>query len=238
MADLYNRLIYPPSEFTPMKTAAVIPAYNEEKTIKKVVEDTLGYVDKVIVVDDGSRDNTSELARKTEAHVITLDKNVGKAGALKRGFAETHGYDIVVMLDGDLQHCPDEIPRLVECIKEGYDLCIGSRFMGDTRSMPTSNRISNWSASILLGILGGRRIRDPQSGFRALSKRALDSLELPAQRYSIEHIMVVEAARKRFKIKEVPISCVYGEEKSHVRPVRDTLMVIKNLVGYILRSRK
>ncbi|MFQ6105894.1 MAG: glycosyltransferase family 2 protein, partial [Candidatus Hydrothermarchaeaceae archaeon] len=111
-----------------MKCVAVIPVYNEEKTIREVVERAAKVVDKVIVVDDRSGDNSAEEAREAGAHVIKIQKNKGKANALKEGFKLCSNYDIIVMLDGDLQHLPEEIPALVKCVESEGDLCIGSRF--------------------------------------------------------------------------------------------------------------
>jgi glycosyltransferase involved in cell wall biosynthesis len=217
-----------------MKSIAVIPAYNEGKTIRKVIEKTVQFVDRVIVVDDGSRDNTVEEVRKTSAELIVLPKNKGKANAIKTGFKECRNYDIVVMLDGDLQHPPEEIPALVKCIEEGNDLCIGSRFFKGPGIMPLSCRFSNRVASLLISFLARQKITDPQSGFRAIRRERLDELELNAKRYAIEHIMVLEAARKNFKIKETPMSCVYGKEKSHIKPVRDTLRVMYHILRFVL----
>ena len=214
---------------------AVIPAYCEEKTIKEVVERTRKFVDRVIVVDDGATDNTFEEARSTGAEVLRHEKNMGKAGALKTGFASLGECDIVVTLDGDLQHLPEEIPNLIAGIEKGADLCIGSRFLGDSKCMPLSNRISNKVAAALLNVLSGQKITDPQSGFRAIRREALEKLELPADRYAIEHIMILEAAKKGFKIREVPISCIYGGEKSHISPTRDIVNVIYHILRFILR---
>ncbi len=214
---------------------AVIPAYCEEKTIKAVVERTEKFVDSVIVVDDGSTDNTFDEIKGTGAEVIKHEKNMGKAQALKTGFASIGECDVVITLDGDLQHLPEEISRLIAGIEEGADLCIGSRFLSDTNCMPFSNRISNKVASTLLSFLARQRITDPQSGFRAIKREALEKLKLPADRYAIEHIMILEAARKGFKIKEVPISCIYGEGKSHINPARDTVNVIYHILRFVLR---
>jgi glycosyltransferase involved in cell wall biosynthesis len=214
---------------------AVIPAYCEEKTIKEVVLRTEKFVDRVIVVDDCATDNTFEEAKGTGAEVIRHEKNRGKAQALKTGFASLGKCDVVITLDGDLQHLPEEIPNLIAGIEEGADLCIGSRFLSDTNCMPLSNRISNKIASTLLSVLAGQKVTDPQSGFRAIRWEALEKLKLPADRYAIEHIMILEAARKGFKIKEIPISCIYGGEKSHINPARDTVNVIYHILRFIIR---
>ena len=217
--------------------AAVIPAYNEAKAIGQVVKGARKIVDLVIVVDDGSIDKTAEIARTAGADVIVLKKNVGKARALKRGLKECRDYDTVVLLDGDLQHLPEEIPLLLDGLSNGGDLCLGNRFFSSYDSMPKMSVLSNRSASILMNFLTGQKITDPQSGFRAIRGDKLGLLELRAERYAIEHVMLLEAARKKFNIKEVPITCVYGDEKSDINPFKDTLKVIYHILRLLL-SRK
>jgi glycosyltransferase involved in cell wall biosynthesis len=217
-----------------MKAGAVIPAYNAEKTIGDVVRRTLKNVDTVIVVDDGSWDSTAEVAERAGATVIRHPRNLGKARALKTGFKNLPECELVVMLDADLQHLPEEIPRLLEAVQERCDLCIGSRFLSSAEDMPTSCRISNKVAASIVSFLAKQRITDPQSGFRAIRKAKLDLLELKADRYSIEHIIILEAASKGLRIAEVPISCVYGEERSNIRPFRDTVRVAHNILRFVL----
>ena len=221
---------------TTMRIAAVIPVYNEEKTIEFLVRRTLRYVDRVVVVDDGSTDASAAKARAAGARVISLGKNTGKANALRQGFKEVCDYDVVVTLDGDLQHSPSEIPVLIECINRGNDLCIGSRFLSGNESMPLQRRLSNKITSWIISFLAGQRITDPQSGFRAIRGEKLAQLELKAERYAIEHVMILEAARKGFRIGEVPISTIYGEEKSYIHPVKDTIRVIYYIVRFLVRG--
>ena len=219
-----------------MRIAAVIPVYNEEKTIEFLVRQTQRYVDRVVVVDDGSEDASAAKARIAGARVISLGRNTGKANALRQGFAAVRDFDVVVTLDGDLQHSPSEIPALVECIRRGYDLCIGSRFLSGNEGMPFQRRLSNRLTSWIISMLAGQRISDPQSGFRALRGDKLRQLELRVERYAIEHVMILEAARKGFKIGEVPISTIYGEEKSHIHPVKDTLRVVYYILRFLVRG--
>ena len=214
--------------------AAVIPAYNEEKTIKEMAERTKKFVDRVVVVDDGSTDRTFDEAKEAGVEVIKHEKNRGKAAALKTGLAHLGDYDIVITMDADLQHLPEEIPLLLSGIEDGCDLCVGSRFLSNSNCMPLLNKISNRVTSVILSALAGQRITDPQSGFRAIKRETLERLELVADRYAIEHIMILEAARKGFKIKEMSTSCIYGEEASHINPVRDTANVIYNILRFII----
>lgn len=217
-----------------MKTIAVIPAYNAEETIAKVVDGTKKFVDKVLVVDDGSIDTTGEEAKKKGAEVIKLDKNTGKANATRVGFTKCGGYDVVITMDADFQHLPEEIPRFIEGIEKGMDLCIGSRFLNRNYEMSLKRRFSNSVVRTVINFLIKQKLTDPQSGFRALRRNRVKELELRGERYAIEHIMILEAARKKFKIGEVPISCVYRGERSHIRPVRDTLRVVYYISKFVL----
>ncbi len=217
-----------------MRIGAVIPAYNVEDTIEEVVDRTIPFVERIIVVDDGSDDSTASLAKCNGADCFKLEKNTGKANATKMGLRKCGDLDAVVTLDADLQHCPEEIPLLIEEIKNGTDLCIGSRFFKENSSMPWANRFSNAIASRVISRLSGQRLTDPQSGFRAIHSRILPHLELKAERYSIEHIMILEAARKKFRIREVPISCIYGDERSNIRIFSDSLRVTYDILRFVL----
>ncbi|MFQ5887963.1 MAG: glycosyltransferase family 2 protein, partial [Candidatus Hydrothermarchaeales archaeon] len=211
-----------------------IPAYNEAETIGEVVKESIGLVDHIIVVDDGSKDDTSGEASRNGAEVIRIDINSGKANALKQGLQRCNGYDVVLLMDADLQHSPSEIPLLIRCIEDGADLCIGSRFLKNETNMPLLNRISNGVARTIVSLLAGQHISDPQSGFRAIKGSRIDELELKAERYAVEHIMILEASKRKFKICEVPISCRYEGERSHINPVKDSLRVVYYLLKFYL----
>lgn len=217
-----------------MRSAAVIPAYNASNTVGEVIERTLPFVERVIVIDDGSSDRTADEIKKYDVEGVFLNKNAGKANAIRLGLDKSRKFDAVVALDADLQHQPEEIPRLLSAIKGGADLCIGSRFLSDHSSMPFSNRFSNAVASRLISLFAGERLTDPQSGFRALNNTIIPQLELKAERYSIEHIMILEAARKGFRIKEVPVTCLYGDEESGVSAITDTIRVTRDIIRFLL----
>lgn len=218
-----------------MRSAAVIPSYNVERSIGEVVKRAVSFVDLVVVVDDGSIDTTAEEARRNGAKVISLEENTGKANATKVGLKNCLDYTAVVTLDGDLQHCPEEIPRLLAEIEQGADLCIGSRFLNGQVSMPLGNRISNRVASRIISTISGQRISDPQSGFRALDGEVLPRLELRAEKYAIEHVMILEAAKKGLEIREVPINCIYGDEESQIRVFSDTIRVAYDILRFVLK---
>ncbi len=200
------------------RTVAVIPAFNEEVAIGSVVLSVLRYVNEVIVVDDCSRDSTSELAKRAGAQVIRMPVNGGKAKALLTGLreAERQGFDAAVMLDGDGQHRGEDIPAvLAPILNNEYDLIIGSRFLGEQKDIPryrvfgqkVINRISNASAHI--------DITDSQSGMRALSAKALKHLDFHSEGYNVESDMITHFADAGLNISEVPISSAYDVPNGH-----------------------
>ncbi|MDR1520913.1 MAG: glycosyltransferase family 2 protein [Planctomycetota bacterium] len=205
-----------------MRVAALIPAYQEEKFIAGVVEKTRRILPDVLVVDDGSEDATAELAAAAGARTLRNPANLGKGASLVIGldalFAE--GFDAVICLDADGQHLPGEIPRFLAAAKTA-DLVLGSR-MGDVGDMPFARRCTNRFTSWLIGRLAGAKIPDSQCGFRLLRREAWRSVTLLGRNYDFEGEMVVAMGRKGLRIAHVPISAVYGDEISAIRPLRDT----------------
>lgn len=209
-----------------MKVLALIPAYNEEASIAGVVQATLGRVDQVVVVDDGSRDATSERAREAGALVLRQASNGGKGAALQAGshYAIEHGYDVVVTLDADGQHDPESIPDLLEPLRLGAaDMAVGSRKTQWSRHMPILRRITNAWMSWFLSQLAGQPMEDTQSGFRAISTAVLRTVHVDSNHFEAESEFLLVAARLRYRISWVPIRVIYGLRPSHIHPVRDTL---------------
>ncbi len=207
---------------------AIIPAFQAETTIQNVVSRCMNFVDKVIVVDDGSTDNTALLAEKAGAQVITHERNKGKAEAIKSALKRSSGS--TVMLDADLQHLPEEIPKLIEPITHGHaDLVVGSRFLGNPRMMPAHRKLTNKLSQLAVQLRTGQRITDVQSGFRAFNNKIRKLNLSRATRYEIETIMLYEAIKNKLKIVEVPITTIYGKP-SYFNSINDTLSVIKALL--------
>ncbi|MEM3585716.1 MAG: glycosyltransferase family 2 protein [Candidatus Jordarchaeaceae archaeon] len=219
----------------------VSPAYNEEKTVAKVVEGALKSTDGVIVIDDGSTDDTYNEAIRAGATVVRHSRNLGKGAALKTGFKKAleMGADIIVVLDADGQHNPEEIPKLLKTmVRENSDVVVGSRFLGSIKGMPRIRILSNTLTTKILRLYFGLPITDSQSGYRAYKRRLLEEVEFSATRFSAETEILVDAKRKGFKISEVEIQTIYGEEKSKMRVFEDTVRWVWDVNKQLLKSLK
>jgi glycosyltransferase involved in cell wall biosynthesis len=199
-------------------TVALIPAYNEAQRITPVVAGALGYLP-VLVVDDGSRDETVAVAEAAGATVLRQIPNQGKGAALRAGFrwALGQGYDAVLTLDADGQHDPAELPAFLARRAASWpDLLIGSRDFGQ---MPLSRRVANtlgrWSFSWALG----QRVEDNQSGYRLLSRRMAEAvLDSQEQGFEFEVEMIVTCVQRGYVLDWVPIRTIYGDQGSHIDP--------------------
>lgn len=226
-----NSLKSTQSEISP-KVLVLIPCYQEEARIGNVAESSISLDYDTLVVDDGSKDKTSEVARAAGARVLRHEINRGKGHAVAAGLqhALDLGYDAVIILDGDGQHLPSEISRFIDAFSLMHsDLIIGTR-MANTKNMPFIRRQTNRLMSWLLSHQIGHRISDTQCGFRLISKKAIPiALHCTSDGFSAESEILLQLALTGHRISEVPISTIYGDEKSKIRPVRDTLKFIKML---------
>ena len=207
-----------------MRAVALIPAFNEARTIAAVVEGVGAAVDGVIVVDDGSTDGTGDRAREAGAEVTAHAGNLGKGHAVRTGLARVFegAFTHVLLLDGDLQHLPQEASSLLaEAATSGADVVIGERRFERTR-MPASRYHANRIGSRVLSWFVGIPVRDTQCGFRVFRVEALRPLRLRATGYEIETEMLVKVRRRGGRVAAVPITAVYDGRRSKLRPVRDT----------------
>lgn len=220
---------------------AVVPAYNEELVIGSVVLRTQQFVERVIVVDDGSSDRTSEVAKLAGAEVIHLDHNTGKAYALLLGLrhARETGCTIAVMLDADGQHISSEIPRLCMPVINGdADLVIGSRFINDEGNIPLYRMAGQKTLNFLSNFGTGHRVSDTQSGFRVLNRKALDYLDFISDGYNVESDMIAHFISKGLVIRELPIRVRYDVPHKHKKnPVSHGFSVMSRLVTLISYRR-
>jgi len=194
----------------------VMPAYNEEQNIGSVLDRAhkvlrnIGFPYEIIVVDDGSTDNTADVAKKCSVILIRNAKNSGKGAALRAGFLCAKG-PLVVTMDADGSHQPEDIPRLISPIVDGYDLdaTIGSRFADDEGKKSTTklHLIGNRIINTLILFLTGRQITDSQSGFRVFRQDCFDKIPFTSSGYEIESEITVKMLKNGLKIREVPIVC-------------------------------
>lgn len=207
-----------------MRTAALIPAFNEAGTIRDVLDGLRGIVDHVLVVDDGSTDGTEAVARELGAEVLVHPDNRGKGHAVRSGIQALSQRDFTyaLIMDGDMQHLPSEAPRLIQAAAEtGADLVLGERRFGRD-AMPASRYHANRWGSRALSWFVGIPLSDTQCGFRVVRLAALHGLPLRARGYDIETEMLVKLWRRGARIMSVPVSAVYAGQTSKLRPIRDT----------------
>lgn len=215
----------------------IIPAYQAEATITDLVRRARQQDIAVIVVDDGSVDDTVALATKAGAFVISHLRNEGKGKALRTGFdyALRTGFDGIVTMDSDGQHDPDEISALIRAGEVQHaGLVLGNRLHAAPAGMPLLRRLTNRLMSRLISMWVRQPIQDSQCGFRLLRRELLQAISpLSAMRYDIESEIILAAAAKRWKIISVPVKSIYDPQRhrSHIRPLRDAW----RFLGLLLR---
>lgn len=192
---------------------AVIPAYNESGHVGDVVRKTRPFVDRVLVVDDGSKDATFQEAKEAGAIVVQHVVNRGLGATLGTGIkaARKLGADYVVTLDADGQHLPEEIERFRKAFDEDYDVVIGSRMIEFEGNMSPRRRMYQRIGNLLTYMLFGLYVSDSQSGFRGFSARAADALEIRTDRMEVSSEIISEIQRHQFNWTEVPITAVYTD---------------------------
>lgn len=221
------------------RVIVALPAYNEERYIGSVILKAKKYAGEVIVFDDGSADGTAEVAQLAGATVLKHDGNRGKGAAMRGILAEVRKRvpEVLVILDADGQHDADEIPRLVEAVREGADLVVGSR-KAQASKTPLYRRLGQGVLSFSAGVASRRRIvRDSESGFRALSPRMMTEVELAENGFAVETEMIVKAAEMGLRIIEVPISTIYVEDGSTLNPFQHGLSVLGRIINMISERR-
>jgi len=201
-----------------MRTLALIPCYNEEDTIGSIVLKTKRYVDEVLVVDDGSIDDTTKVAGEAGAVVITHEKNCGKGIAIRTGFkyALQKNYDYVVTIDGDGQHNPAEISDVLgNLINNGHDISLGFR-QGNTTEMPGWRKVGKRVLDYATSFGNGGYVTDSQCGFRAFNKKAIQSItpRLNSDAFCIESEQLIKAHELGLEITETNVSCKYNNLKN------------------------
>ncbi len=202
---------------TKAKIFAILPARNEALTISKVIIAAKKYVYSVIVVDDGSEDDTAKVSRRAKAVVLTHIVNLGKGAALKTGcdYALRQGAKILIVLDSDGQHDPKELPQFIKALKSS-DLVTGVRQFD--KQMPFVKRAWNFGISKLFSFLYGTEVHDQQSGFRAFTVDTYKKIRWKSTDYLVETEMLVNLLKRGLSLKEVPIKTIYTRDHGGVSP--------------------
>lgn len=221
------------------KVVAVIPAYNEERFIGSVVLQARRFVDTVIVVDDGSDDATGEIARAASALVLRHQVNQGKGKALATGlkYARELQPRAVVILDGDGQHLPTEIPAVLAPVLNGEaDMVVGSRYLNGHSRVPFLRVMGHHVFNFFTNRTSGVHLTDSQNGFRSFSAQVLDALSFHSNGFSVESEMQFLAREYGWKVKEVPVTVRYTDKPK--RPVFfHGLVVLDGILKFIGRRR-
>lgn len=185
-----------------------MPAHNEDKAIKKVAERTKKYVDKLIIVDDASSDNTNAIVKKLGSIVVTHKKNRGLGGALRSGFKKAleiskSDEDIIITIDADGQHVPEEIPIFVKEINKGYGFVLGKR---DLSKYPFVKKFGNFFLNLFTNVVCGTNLKDTESGFRAFTRKSLKKMTFKGERYEIAAEILYQIGKNKVKSSNVDIT--------------------------------
>ena len=213
-----------------------IPAYNEEIKINDVVKKSLPYADKVIVCDDGSTDDTAALAKKAGAVVISHEKNQGYGATISTLFdyCRKNNAEIMVTLDGDGQHNPDQIPDLINVIlKHKVDVVIGSRSLRDDKNLPSYRKTGIKIITSTINSATNLKVTDSQSGFRAYSKEAIDLIHPTESGMAVSTEILVKISNNGLSMAEVPITVSYIGDTSTEHPVTHGTHVIGSTLKYV-----
>lgn len=212
-----------------MKEAAVvIPAYNEGKFIKALIKKVKSLYDiYVLVVDDGSSDNTFDEASSAADKVFKHTVNSGKGRSIVDGVRIAgESFKYALLMDGDFQHAPEDVGRFLKKCTDGYDIVIGRRDMS-VRNMPLLRYLTNRTTTLVVSILAGRKVYDSQSGFRMVKAESISGMTFTTSRFQTESEMLIKAGRKGMKIGYVTVKTIYGDEVSKINPIKDTARFIK-----------
>lgn len=228
-----------------MRLCVVIPAFNESASIGGIIDAVRKRGHDILVIDDGSSDDTGAIARGKGVRLIRHDRNLGKGASLREGFeyARTRtDCDAVIVMDGDGQHRVEDIEGFLKAASGGTaDIIVGNR-MGYTKNMPPLRYLVNRSMSWMISALCGQHVPDTQCGFRLLTRRALREIRITTANYEIESEMLLAAARKGMRISSVPITTVYRGEHSDINPFIDTVrffvLIAKLFVRRIGRTER
>lgn len=224
-----NAFLQISTKISSLKCCVIIPTYNNEKTLKEVIEGVLNYTSNIIIVNDGSTDNTSTILKEYSNLIqIHLPENRGKGIALRKGFkkAVEKGFHYALTIDSDGQHYPDDIPVFIEELEKNRDiLLIGSRNMKQD-SVPKNSSFGNSFSNFWFWADTGIKLTDTQSGFRLYPLLVADKIKFYTSKFEFEIESIVKIAWRGIEVKNVPIKVLYNDERiSHFRPIIDFVRI-------------
>lgn len=212
-----------------MRVCVIIPTFNESATIGRLIEQIRGFNIGVVVVDDGSTDATALISQNYGAIVLRNSKNQGKGASLICGlrYALDNNFDAMIMMDGDGQHLPENIPEFLKRLKStSAGILIGNRML-NPKGMPLIRILTNKFMSWLISKIVKQHIPDTQCGFRLIKKELIKKIKFTTRRFEAESEMLIQASRLGYKIESVPIKSIYHKQKSQINPFFDTIRFIK-----------
>ncbi|HEC68797.1 MAG TPA: glycosyltransferase family 2 protein [Candidatus Omnitrophica bacterium] len=214
-----------------MKVWIVIPAFNEEKTIQVIVRKVKDKSLPVIVIDDGSQDNTYSKALEAEADIVLRnERNLGKGASLRKVFTYLINNNLdceaVIIMDADAQHLPEELSLFIEKLKKGSCFIVGNR-LSSPSGMPLIRLITNKLMSYIISKKIKQEVPDTQCGFKAIRREVLEKLCLKTSKYEIDSELIIKSAFLGYRIESVPIKSVYREQRSNINPFWDTFRFIR-----------
>jgi len=216
----------------------LIPAYNSESHIQSLLERVASTTPdaSILVVDDGSTDNTGNIALSLGASVIRHTYNYVKGRSLRDGFRFMleGDFSVCITLDADLQHPPELIPNFIEKSRQGSDVVIGDRTQ-DFSQMPYIRRFSNWGTSVILSWMTGLHLPDSQCGFRLIKRWVIEKINLTTSHYDTESELLIQAAKQGAKIGFVPIPTIYNGNPSHIKKIDETARFFRLVARYLIK---
>lgn len=218
------------------KICAVIPAYNVDRHVGQLIRKIKNHNIDIVIIDDCSQDATASAAEKEGVYLIRRTKNGGKGAALRDGFdfALTKGYELIVTLDADGQHNPDEIEVFLDKISGGNaGIVIGNR-LHNPKDMPRRRLFVNKLFSKIISSVCGQNIPDALSGYRIIKKDVLKKIVLTSDRFDIDPEILIDAAKKGYIIDSIDIESIYSAERSNIRPFADTYRFFKLIFNEML----
>lgn len=223
-----------------MRICVIIPTYNESRAIADLINQVTKIGLEVIIIDDGSTDDTVKIANACGVKVLVSLQNMGKGASLIKGynFVLQSGFDAVISMDGDGQHSPDDLAAFIQKAQSSQSVLIVGNRMGMTKQMPALRVMTNFLMSNFISLIVKQHIPDTQCGFRLVKKELLARIDLSTSKYETESEILIKAAHLGFKIESIPIKTIYSGQKSQINPLVDTLRFVRFMAREFIRSPK